>query len=82
MPYHSAIQFCHQRFGESTGGAQRIHYEMLPMVADLQGLECGDSHLSYRANIARRLAPDSDLWNHDVIFHFLSVKRNRELSYY
>ena len=61
MPYHSAIHFCDQRYRESIGGAQRLDDEMLRVVADLQGLERCDGHLSDRANIVTRLVPDNDL---------------------
>jgi hypothetical protein len=45
------------------------------VVADLQGLERCDSHLSYRANIVMRFVPDNDLWIHGLIFLFLAGQR-------
>ena len=51
MSYHSAIHFCDQRYRKSFGGTYRLDDELLRVVANLQGLERCDSHLSYRANI-------------------------------
>jgi hypothetical protein len=57
---------------------ERLDDELLRVVADLQGLERCDSHLSYRANIVMRLVPDDDLWIHGLIFLFLAGQRKAE----
>ena len=45
------------------------------MIADLQGLKRGDSHLGYRAHIGIGLAPDNDLRIYGFLVLFLAGQR-------
>jgi hypothetical protein len=67
MSNHAAIHFCDERYREDLGGAQRGDDELLSVIADLQGLECGDSHLGYCACIGVGFAPDCDLPIHGTL---------------
>jgi hypothetical protein len=51
------------------------------VVANLQGLERCDSHLSYRANIAMRLVPDNNLWVHSLTSLFLAGQSFLNLTF-
>ena len=66
MPYHTAIGFCDERYREGPGGAQCRDDELLRVLADLQGLERGDSHLGDRAHIGIGFASDNDFRIHGV----------------
>ena len=73
MPHYLPIHFCDQGHRKSFGGPQRLDNRLLRMVADLQGLECCDGHLSDGGNIGMRFVPDNVLWIHGLFI----VKESR-----
>ena len=67
MSNHTAIHFCDERYREGLGDAQCRYDKLLCVIADLQGLKCGDSHIGYHAHIGIGVASDYDLQIHGFL---------------